>query len=133
MCIGTDPEPFITLANVMPGEMARESTVTVFTSTPTRFFYKVKSLRQVGTSTKLWNAAMVEVRDGVTGETWTGNLSGLDTSWFARESGVQGGGFENGRPVIFKVWIPQEADVDAKTTATFKLRFDAEQWRPSSS
>jgi len=133
LCIATDPEPFMNLADLMPGGEAQESNVTVYTCGPTKFFYKVKAIRQVGTSTKLWNAAMVEVKDSVTGESWTGNLNSLDTGWFARENGVEGGGADNGRNVILKVWIPQEADVDDETTATVKFRFDAEQWRPVSS
>lgn len=130
MCLGTDPEPFVAFAGTMPGGPAQESTVTVFTGTPTKFFYKVKAVRQVGTSTKLWNAVKVEVKDSVTGETWTGNLSNLDSTWFAREDGVSGGGPANGRLINFKLWIPQEADIDEETTATVKFRFDAEQWRP---
>lgn len=131
MCIGTDPEPFLQVNGAMPGGPAYESTVTVFTNAPTKFFYKVKSVRQVGTSTKLWNAIMVQITDRVTGEAWIGNLNGLETGWLARESGVPGGGPSNGRKINFKVWIPQEADVDAETTATIKFRFEAEQWRPA--
>lgn len=130
MCLGTDPDPFMTLPGILPGGQAQESTVTVFTGTPIKFFYKVKSVRQVGTSTKLWNALMVEVKDSVTGEAWTGNLNSLETGWLARQNGVDGGGPDYGRPVNFKVWIPQSSDVDEETTATVKFRFDAEQWRP---
>lgn len=130
MCLGTDPSPFMTLIGILPGGEALESTVTVFTSTPIRFFYKVKSIRQVGTSTKLWNALMVEVKDTVTGETWTGNLNNLETGWLARQNGVSGGGPNYGRPVNFKVWIPPTSDVDEEATATVKFRFEAEQWRP---
>ncbi len=130
MQLNTYPQPFMALSRLVPGGPSQEATVSVFATTPTKFFYKVKSVRQVGTSTKLWNALMVEVKDGVTGETWTGNLNSLDTSWFARQDGVNGGGVNNGRMVNFKVWIPQEADVDAETTATVKFRLDAEQWRP---
>lgn len=133
MHIGTDPEPFMKLTALMPGGPVQESTVSVFTNTPTKFFYRIKSVRQVGTSTKLWNAIMVEIEDSVTGERWTGNLSNLDTDWFARANGVEGGGPGNGRTVNFKVWIPQEADVDKETTATAKFRFEAEQWRSNSS
>ena len=129
MCLGTDPDPFMAMVDVMPGGPAEESTVTVFSGKPTKFFYKVKAIRQVGTSTKLWNAIKVEIQDSVTGEVWSGNLNSLDTGWFARQDGVSGG-FENGRIVNFKVWVPQEADVDKETTATVKFRFDAEQWRP---
>lgn len=130
MCLGTDPEPFMAITDIMPGGPAQEVTVTVFSGKDTKFFYKVQSVRQTGTSTKLWNAAMVEVADVKTGDSWTGNLNVLETGWFARESGVDGGGPENGHVVSFKVWIPQDADVDDETTATVKFGFDAEQWRP---
>ncbi|NCO66693.1 MAG: hypothetical protein AUK32_04215 [Candidatus Aquicultor secundus] len=130
MCLGTDPEPFMTIADLMPGSPPQEATLTVFSGKDTKFFYKVKSYRETGTSTKLWNAAMVEVEDMESGDTWTGNLNILETDWLARENGVEGGGPENGHVVSFKVWIPQEADVDDESTATVKFRFDAEQWRP---
>ncbi|MBE0448725.1 MAG: hypothetical protein IBX64_11630 [Actinobacteria bacterium] len=132
MRIQTEPEPFMTLKSVMPGGPAQEARTTIFTHAPTKFSYKIKAVRQVGTSTKLWNAIMVEVKDSVTSEIWTGKLNSLDTAWFARDNGVNGGGLDNGHLVGFKVWIPQEADVDAETTATIKFRFDAEQWRPIS-
>lgn len=130
MCLGSDPEPFMQLSGMMPGGQAQEATVTVFTNVPTKFFYKVQAIRQTGTSTKLWNATMVEVKDSKTGEVWSGHLAALSTNWFARVSGVDGGGIANGRQVSFKVWLPQEADVDEETTATVKFKFYAEQWRP---
>ncbi len=130
MQLNTDPQPFMVLSRLAPGGPSQEATVSVFSTTPTKFFYKIKSVRQVGTRTKLWNALMVEVKDDVTGETWTGNLNSLDTPWLARQNGVDGGGINNGHVVRFKVWIPQEADVDAETTATVKFKLDAEQWRP---
>lgn len=130
MCLGTDPEPFMQLSGLVPGSQPQEAKVTVFTGKDTKFFYKVEAIRQTGTSTKLWNALMLELKDSVTGEVWTGHLNGMVTDWFAREAGVDGGGAEHGHTVIFKAWIPQEADVDEETTATIKFRFDAEQWRP---
>ncbi|HEY3375840.1 MAG TPA: TasA family protein [Candidatus Aquicultor sp.] len=132
MCLGTDPEPFMQLSGIMPGGPAQECTVTVFSGKPTKFFYKVQAVRQTGTSTKLWNAVMVEVKDTTTNEVWSGPLSSMATGWLAKQEGVAGGGPNNGRIVNFKVWIPQEADVDEETTATAKFQFNAEQWRPVS-
>jgi predicted ribosomally synthesized peptide with SipW-like signal peptide len=130
MTLNTSPDPFIRLTGIMPGSEPQESMVNVFTNSPVRFFYKIKSGRQTGTSTKLWEALMVEAKDSVTGEMWSGPLSDMDTGWFARQNGVSGGGSANGRPINFKVWLPQNADVDDETTATVKFEFDAEQWRP---
>ncbi|MCL6471986.1 MAG: hypothetical protein K6T91_04160 [Firmicutes bacterium] len=129
----TEPQPFMKISGLTPGGVAQEAAVNIFASTPTKFFYKIRAVRQTGTSTKLWNALMVEIKDDVTGETWTGKLNGLETTWFARQNGVESGEDGLGHLIRFKVWIPQEADVDAQTTATAEFRFDAEQWRPATS
>jgi predicted ribosomally synthesized peptide with SipW-like signal peptide len=130
LTLNTDPDPFLRLAGLMPGGNPQEATVNIFTNSSVKFFYKIQSSRQTGTSTKLWNALMVEAKDGVTGEMWSGPLSELETGWFARQDGVSGGGPANGRSINFKVWLPQTADIDDETTATVKFKFDAEQWRP---
>ncbi len=130
MGLSTDPRPFMSLSGIAPGGPAQEATVSVYSTTPTKFYYKVSVVRQTGTSTKLWNEALFEIKDSVTGEAWSGHLNGLATGWFARADGVEGGGASAGRIVNFKVWVPQQADVDPETTATIKFKFDAEQWRP---
>lgn len=132
MSIGTDPEPFMTINGIMPGD-THESTVTVFTRTATKFYYKIRMEKQAGDSRKLWNSLMVEARDCVTGEKWSGELVNLYTDWFAKTDGIDGGGPDNGHPISFKIWIPQGVDMDEETSVVVRFKFDAEQWRPIAS